>query len=391
MSAELGILPPATEVRDDDADPSKTSWMSRLLAFVSLLAVAAATAFVASLAYSALSDAWVAPLRLSPDNERVVDLRVQQTKERADRARLGAEIVGMDEELQAVEVSLKRMQSLSTDYRGALAWNAEAEGKEMRDLGDQSSALRSKWTMLRDLLAEQQTALARASADKASGLITSAEFDRQAIAVHQIEVDLQDCEIELGRVEAARSDATVRGEALSSASSRHGDESHHTLSQLSPDVIKFYDDQVRVELEVARLEAEKRSVRARRDAAQGSLDDMGQLLHELESRPLYRATQQNTDVAFAPYDHLRRLAIGDEVYACAWSIFACHVVGTVTEIVSGEVITQDPWGALARGQYVILDMRDRSALFERVLRVRHTNALGATATSSAGALVLRSH
>src|SRR5580704_1014879 len=103
MSAELGILPPATEVRDDDVDSSKTSWTSRLLAFVSLLAVAAATAFVASLAYSALSDAWVAPLRLTPDNERVVDLRVQQTKERADRARLGAEIVGMDEELQAVE------------------------------------------------------------------------------------------------------------------------------------------------------------------------------------------------------------------------------------------------------------------------------------------------
>jgi hypothetical protein len=392
MSANTGILPPATEIRDGDLDVAKTSWTSRLLAFLCLLGVAAGTAFVASLAHSALSDAWVAPLRLSPDNERVVDLRIQQTKEKADRARLSAEIVGMDEELQAVDVSLKRMQSLSADYRGALVWNAEAEGKEMRDLAEESSALRSKWQMLRDLLAEQQNSLSRANADRATGLITSTDYDRQAIAVHQLEVDLQDCEIELARVEAARSDATVRGQALSSASSRRGDESHHAVAQLSPDVIKFYDDQVRVELEVARLEAEKRSAHARRDAAQAALDDMGQLLRELESRPLYRATQQNTDVAFAPYDHLRRLSVGDDVYACAWSVFACRVVGTVAEVVSGEVITQDPWGELARGQYVTLEMRDRSALFERVLRIRHTNAPTATTTtSSAAALVLRAH
>ncbi len=391
MSADMGIMPPATEVRDGDLEGAKTSWTSRLLAFLSLLGVASGTAFVANLAHSALSDAWVAPLRLSPDNERVVDLRVQQTKEKADRTRLSAEIVGMDEELQAVDVSLKRMQSLSVDYRGALAWNAEAEGKEMRDLAEQSSALRSKWQMLRDLLAEQQNSLGRANADRAAGLITSAEFDRQAIGVHQLEVDLQDCEIELARVEAARSDATVRGQALSSASSRRSDESHHALAQLSPDVIKFYDDQVRVDLEVARLEAEKRSAQARREAAQAALDDMGQLLHELESRPLYRATLQNTDVAFAPYDHLRRLSVGDEVYACVWSVFACRVVGTVSEVVSGEVITQDPWGELARGQYITLEMRDRSALFERVLRVRHTNSTSATTTSSATALLLRAH
>ena len=99
MSAGLGVSPPATEIRDSDGDVARTSWTSRALALLCLLGVAAGTAFAASLVHSALSDAWVAPLRLSPDNERVVDLRVQQTKERADRARLSAEIVGMDEEL----------------------------------------------------------------------------------------------------------------------------------------------------------------------------------------------------------------------------------------------------------------------------------------------------
>jgi hypothetical protein len=389
MSAELGVSPSATEICDSDADVERTSWTSRVLALLCLMGIAAGTAYATTLVHSALSDAWVAPLRLSPDNERVVDLRIQQTKEKADRARLSAEIVGIDQELQAVDVSLKRMQSLSTDYRGALVWTAVAQSKELRDLAQQSNELQSKGEMLSRLLGEQRAILARADSDRAAGLITSTDFDRQSIAVHQLEVEQQGCEIELAKVEASRSGAAARGQALTSASSGPSDPGRHRSSQLSPDVIKFYDDQVRVELEVARLEAEKRSAQARREAAQGALDDMGQLLRELESRPLYRAMQQNTDVAFAPYDHLRRFAVGDEVYACMLSVFACRVVGTVTELVSGEVITQDPWGELARGQYVILEMRDRSALFERVLRIRHTGAPTASASSRSGALVLR--
>jgi hypothetical protein len=326
------------------------------------------------LTHRALSDAWIAPLQLSPDNERVVELRIQQTKEKADRARLSAEIAGIDEELRAVDVSLKRMQSLAADYRGALAWSTAAQGKELQDLQRQSSELLSKREMLGDLLREQETVLARADGDRAAGLITAAEFDRQAIGVHQLRVALQDSEIELARVDAARSDATLRGQALTSASSRQNDPNHHAPSQLSPDVIKSYDDQVRVELEIARLEAEKHSAQARRSATQTELNDMEQLLHELESRPLFRAMQRDTDMAFVPYEHLRRFSVGDDVYACVWSVFFCRAVGTVTEIVPGEVVTQDPWGELARGQYVVLEMRERSALFERVLRVRRANS-----------------
>jgi hypothetical protein len=370
MSADLHAFPPAAEILQPDVAGARASWRSRAFAFVCLLAMALGVALGGRVTQRALSDAWIAPLQLSPDNERVVELRIQQTKEKADRARLIAEIAGIDEELTAVDVSLKRLQSLSADYRGALVWSTAAQSKELRDLRQQSSELQSKRQMLSDLLREQEAALTRADGDRAAGLITSAEFDRQAIGTHQLRVALQDCDIELARVEAALSGATLRGEALTSASLQK-DPNHHTLSQLSPDVIKSYDDQVRVELEIARLEAEKHSAQARRNATQSELDDMGQLLHELESRPLFRAMQRDTDMAFVPYDHLRRLSVGDDVYSCVWSVFLCRAVGTVTEIVPGEVVTQDPWGELARGQYLVLDMHDRVALFERVLRVRH--------------------
>ena len=82
MSIDTSILPPPAEAPFQRA--SKTSVPGRALALIALLAVLAGGAVVAHIAYRTLTDAWIAPLRLSPDNEKVVALRVQQTKERVE-------------------------------------------------------------------------------------------------------------------------------------------------------------------------------------------------------------------------------------------------------------------------------------------------------------------
>jgi len=51
-------------------------------------------------------------------------------------------------------------------------------------------------------------------------------------------------------------------------------------------------------------------------------------------------------------------------------VFACRTVGHVGEVLPGEVVTQDPWGEIARGQYAVLALDDKDAVRERVLRVR---------------------
>jgi hypothetical protein len=53
-----------------------------------------------------------------------------------------------------------------------------------------------------------------------------------------------------------------------------------------------------------------------------------------------------------------------------WGVFACKPVGTITEIVPGEVILPDPWGNPARGQYAVLDLSNHDAAKSKVLRVR---------------------
>ena len=96
----------------------------------------------------------------------------------------------------------------------------------------------------------------------------------------------------------------------------------------------------------------------------------GEMLAELESRPLYRAIEESVDVAFVPYDQLDGVQPGGRVLSCLWGVILCEEVGEVTEVLAGEVATLDPWGEPARGQYAILDLDDPAAVRARSLRIR---------------------
>jgi hypothetical protein len=59
------------------------------------------------------------------------------------------------------------------------------------------------------------------------------------------------------------------------------------------------------------------------------------------------------------------------VYHCNfWGLFGCVQVGKISELVPGEALAQDPWGSSARGEYVLLDLTEKSAAQYRSLRVR---------------------
>jgi len=61
---------------------------------------------------------------------------------------------------------------------------------------------------------------------------------------------------------------------------------------------------------------------------------------------------------------------GAGVYDCVWGLFNCKQVGTVAEIVPGEVILPDPWGTTTRGQFAVLELREHHSAKSKSLRVR---------------------
>src|SRR5439155_22210563 len=113
--------------------------------------------------------------------------------------------------------------------------------------------------------------------------------------------------------------------------------------------------------------ARKALVAQRRIAVSG-ITKMDEILATLRARPLYRAVQASTDVAFVPYTQLDGVQPGGRVYRCAWGVFACRPVGAIAEVLPGEVATVDPWGEPARGRYAILSLLDHEAAREKTLR-----------------------
>jgi hypothetical protein len=123
-------------------------------------------------------------------------------------------------------------------------------------------------------------------------------------------------------------------------------------------------------------------VAQRRDLAE-RIAKMDELRAHLELRPLYRATRERIDVAFVPYTQLDAVRSDAAVYSCVWGLFMCKEVGTVSEVVEGEVLVQDPWGTPARGQYAVLDLWDHDAAKAKMLRVRASAHDGSNAASTA--------
>jgi hypothetical protein len=137
-----------------------------------------------------------------------------------------------------------------------------------------------------------------------------------------------------------------------------------------PEIVQREEAQARLEVEVVRLQAERRGLLALREVGASSLAELREVMRGIEARPLFRATQEAMDVAFVPYEQLDGVRAGARIIDCELGIFACHDVGTIREVLTGEVVTQDPWGELARGRYAVLDLSDERAVEERILRVR---------------------
>ncbi len=358
---------------------SKTSGvLTRLLAIVALASLGGSVVLFGRAVYTAVSDGWVAPLQLSPDSRDVIDLRMQDAKEKNTRARLESELSGIQAELEAIELGLERLSTLSGGYTGAVSWSTQSRGNQVSALHQQREILESRIQILLGTRADEEETLKRAQGHLETGLITRAEWQRAQVADQKAKVAISEAELELTRVAAAIAEAQREQSALAKSTRSPEGPAARSGQAASPDVMRFDDVQVNIQLQIARLEAEKRTALARERVARSEIASMDQLRGELDETPLFLAMQQKMDIAFVPYNHLKHIVPGDEVYNCSWLIFNCRVVGTVDRIFPGEVITEDPWRSLARGQYVKLEMQDPNALTENALRVRPNRRLDET-------------
>lgn len=346
----------------DSPDASK-NFQARIFAAGALLTFAAGVAYAGSEGYRAATDSFVAPMILSPESELVLQTKAKISELEVERHRILTESEAIDLDLAAADAAIARLKQLQTTMSTALDFTKGVTAHQTAAGHHELAALERQKAVL-GAMAEKQARITReANANLEANLISKADQAREQIALDQVTLALLENERARLQSEAVLSQAQY---AQSSLSAKAG--------TMTPEAIAREEQLVRIELEISRLELEQRSKRAEKKVVLTKLAKMEELEAQLKGRPIFRATERSIEVAFVPYTQSEGVERGSVVYDCVWSIFRCKPVGTITEIVPGEIILPDPWGNQARGQYAVLSLDEHESAKSKVLRVRPDRA-----------------
>lgn len=353
------------------AAPARSTVRTRLFAAVTLVTLVAAFGAAAMTGYRAVRDSFVAPAILSPDSDLVLSNKLKLSELQVERARAAAELEGIEADLTAAAHAVARLEELRKTAVTTADWTTGAAVRKASEGGADVKALADQKAMIERMLAEQKALTAKAKADSDAGVISRGDYAREEQSQRQLEIALIENERATLQSQASLRETMLARQALA----RRG--------AAMPEMLTHEEQVIRVELEILRLESEQRSKLAQQRAVAERLDKIDELDAQLKSRPIFQAVSRSLDVAFVPYTQLDGVAPGADVYECVWGLFWCEPVGSVTELVPGEVILPDPWGNQARGQYAVLNLFDHEAAKSKTLRIRPGSAHAARVAPTA--------
>ncbi len=356
------------DVAVEDAKP--VGIHPRLVALVSLSALAASLVYVGRGVYQAYCDSWVAPTTLSADDDRVIETKAKLSEQQLMREKARVDIERIDIDIRAIDSSIARLSGVRDVGQQALRWTAFTTDAQATAARQRSDSLEEQRKLFESMIQRQAAIAKEARINAEAGLASKNDVEREEQTLDQLRVNLAEnrrdaAETQMNKTQLGAT-ANVLRDALQKKSAQKAG-ANGTL----PEIVERQDRVVALELELVKLESQKRSLETQRAMAVDNIARIDELFTQLKGRPVFRAAEAKTDLAFVPYTQLRGVEAGASLVTCEWALFRCRTVGRVAELLPGEVTAQDPWGTLARGQYAILDLSEHDAAREKVLRVRH--------------------
>ncbi len=356
------VAPPGSAISSEPKSapaPAYSGLGTRLSAFVALCGVATALSYGAYSLYACSRDSFAVPTILSPSSDVVVAATLKLSELRVERVRAVAEIEGIDADLGGSDEALTQLQALKRTTDGAVHWTTRMTSQKAGESAVELAALADQKRVIGEMLAAQQDLTGKARKDVEAGLISRSEYSRQEQALNQVQLALLDNTRAVSRGKSALQENQLAQQALS----------RHTAPQM-PELVTRQEQMIRVDLEIVRVEADKRAKTAERNALVERVAQLDEMVQQIEERPLFQAQERELELAFVPYTQLGGVKPGAQVVSCLWGLVWCHTVGRVSELVPGEVVQADPWGSHTRGEYVVLQLEDHEAARAKTLRIR---------------------
>ncbi|WP_437747564.1 hypothetical protein WMF39_22690 [Sorangium sp. So ce1504] len=368
MSAQKKPELDAGAAPEPNAGPckSKSGVHTRILAFITLCGVVGGIGSIGHAVYQAARDSVIAPLILSPDNDIVLANKLKMNELHVERTRAVAELESCSEDLLAAETAIERLEQLRPTVASGRDWITKLNSRQAQMVEGEIKALQNQKRFLAAMIEKQTALTGKAKADMEAGIISRTDYAKEMQTLNQMNLALFGNERERIQSDGLMYEKLLVQKALSG----------HDGAPATPEAILRDEQLARIEMELLRLESEKRAKQAYERALTERVANIDQIAADLRNRPTFRATEQSLDVAFVPYTQIEGVERGAKIYSCVWGLFFCEAVGTVAEIVPGEVTLPDPWGHQARGQYAVLNLRDRDSAKAKSLRVRLEGNVG---------------
>jgi len=318
----------------------------RLLGFTILtIIVLALVSYLVTTAFFYMSDSWVVPMAISPTDEKVVALQSQLAERQTNRDRTAAEL---DQAERAIavqqEFQLQFAKAIKSDLEGR-----KAALVRMYELANQAASTRSR---IKKANSAYATAAQRRMAEEwKAGLIDrdsmlNGKFQQAQISSSNLSLAERQAEYETRAADLESQTKSL--EALL-------DEAGHDGGAMSYDVLR-----IKQEYEASRLETQRAI--ENRDMLKAALIREDKLVNALKQSSYIKAMSDGAQVAFVPYSNIKNVSKGAGVYGCALTMVFCRKVGTVLEVIPGEVTSKHPnRDKSLRGQMIELKLEGDSA------------------------------
>lgn len=325
----------------------------RLMGFAILtIIVIVLIGYIATTAFFYVSNSWVVPMAVSGTDEKVLSLQQQLAAQQTSRDRTAADLADAE---RAIAVQ----QEFQTEFAKAI--KSDLDGR--KSALDRMHQLANSAASTRASIRRSNSAYASASQRQMAQEWRAGLVDRQQMLAGKFQL----AQISSSNLSLAERQAEYETRAADLEAQTRSLEA--LLANTTTDAAISYDVlKIKQEYEASRLETQKAI--ENRDMLKLALDREEKLLDTLKHTSYLRALGDHAQVAFVPYGNLTKVEKGKGLYACKLGMVICHKVGTVLEVLPGEVQFKHPHkDKMLRGQMVELQLEQADAAEDDVLFV----------------------
>jgi len=319
--------------------------------------------YVASNVFYLFSSSWVTPSVISPTDEHVLQLNARLAEQSTQRDKLTAERALYAAQLADVDRVVAMDEKFQESFRRAIDADVADRRAQLRKL----KALAKDYVDAKHEIGRSNLAYAGMSRERNEELKHAGLLDQEGYLTGNYQLS------QMAHANLQLAEKSVELDTRAAALEREARALTSTLGQadgaLSYDALRLKQEYQRASLELEKARDTRKALGESLGAADRSIARYDKILTSIKEAPLLVAAEGKVDVVLVPYENLASVKKGGPLYACALGFVGCHRVGTVVEVLPGEMEVRHPFHSTRqlRGQAVQVQLSDPRASAEAVL------------------------